>query len=57
MQAATVPLKMDPPIVSLERGAIYSLSFAIPDAGGIGVEITSYEVLFFTKDRTWEPQT
>lgn len=48
--AATVPAKMNTPVVTLQPGLKYRVAFAQPSSGGSGVPILSYEILFLQKD-------
>lgn len=41
---------MNSPVVSLQSGLKYRVTFARPSTGGTGVPIVSYEILFLQKD-------
>ena len=41
---------MEAPQVTLESGLVYRVSFTAPHAGGVGIEILEYEIVFRRKD-------
>lgn len=48
--AATVPAKMNTPVVTYQPGLLYRVTFTMPSSGGTGVPIDAYEILFLHKD-------
>ena len=53
VQAANNPARMEAPIVTLEPGLIYKVSFIAPYSGGVGITIEEYEIVIRQKDGTF----
>ena len=41
---------MEAPVVTLEPGLLYKVTFVQPNTGGVGIEISEYEIVFRQKD-------
>lgn len=41
---------MDSAVVTLQSGLVYRVTFVAPHPGGLGIEITSYEIVFKRQD-------
>ena len=51
VQAANVPSRMEGPVVTLiSETLMYRVTFVEPNTGGLGIEITEYEIVFRKKD-------
>lgn len=46
IQAANNPSRMEAPLITLQSGLLYRVTFVEPNSGGVGIEITEYEVVF-----------
>ena len=49
IQAANNPARMVAPIVTLEPGLLYKVSFTKPNTGGVGIPIEEYAIIFRQK--------